>query len=55
VEETEEEYIRIEEIPERIKKLKKMMLEAAKKLEFERAAELRDKIKKLQEMELVLR
>lgn len=50
-----EEYISVEEIPEKIKKLKKQMLEAAKKLEFERAAELRDKIKKLQEMELAVR
>lgn len=53
--ETELEYIKIEEIPKQIEKLRKEMLEWAKKLEFEKAAELRDKIKKLQEMELALR
>ncbi len=53
--ESEEEYIPVEEIPKRIQKLKKQMLDAAKKMEFERAAELRDKIKKLQELELVLK
>ncbi len=54
-EERGEEYIPVEEIPRRIQKLKKQMLDAAKKMEFELAAELRDKIKKLQEMELALR
>lgn len=53
--EGEEEYIPVEKIPEMIARLRKEMLESAKRLEFERAAELRDKIKKLQEMELVLR
>jgi len=53
--ETETEYIPVERIPETIKKLKKQMLAAAKKLEFEKAAELRERIKKLQEMELTAR
>lgn len=53
--ESELEYIKIEEIPKQIEKLRKEMLEWAKKLEFEKAAELRDKIKQLQEMELALR
>lgn len=53
--ESEEKYIPVKEIPKTIEKLKKQMIESAKKLEFEKAAELRDKIKKLQEMELVLR
>lgn len=50
-----EKEIPFENLPEYINKLKKEMLEAAKKLEFERAAEIRDRIKKLQEMELLLR
>lgn len=55
VAETREEYISADEIPKRVKKLRKEMLDAAKKLEFERAADLRDQIKKLEEMELRLR
>ncbi len=35
-----------------IEELKKEMKEAAKKLEFERAAEIRDRIKRLRELEL---
>jgi excinuclease ABC subunit B len=54
-EESGEEYVPVEDIPKKIEKLRKQMLEEAKKLNFERAAELRDKIKKLQELELVLR
>ena len=53
--EAREEYLPADEIPKRVKKLRKEMLDAAKKLEFERAAELRDQIKKLEEMELRLR
>ncbi|ADI86005.1 excinuclease ABC subunit UvrB [Geobacter sulfurreducens] len=55
VAETREEYISADEIPKRVKKLRKEMLDAAKKLEFERAADLREQIKKLEEMELRLR
>jgi excinuclease ABC subunit B len=43
------------DIPKTIKKLRKEMLGAAKKLDFEKAAELRDRVKKLEEMELALR
>jgi excinuclease ABC subunit B len=35
-----------------VQNLTKEMKEAAKKLEFERAAEVRDKIKRLRELEL---
>jgi excinuclease ABC subunit B len=50
-----EEYARVKDIPKEVKKLRKEMLAAAKKLEFEKAVELRDRIKKLEEMELALR
>jgi excinuclease ABC subunit B len=43
------------DIPKTIKKLRKEMMGAAKKLDFEKAAELRDRVKKLEEMELALR
>ncbi|MEE9613531.1 MAG: excinuclease ABC subunit UvrB [Thermodesulfobacteriota bacterium] len=49
-----EEYIAPHEIPGRIKKLRKEMGAAAKRLEFERAAELRDKIGVLEKMEVEL-
>lgn len=52
--EAEEEYIPVKDIPAMIQKLKREMKEAAKRLEFERAAELRDKIHHLEEMELKL-
>ncbi len=39
----------IDEIRENLEKLKAEMLEAAKDLQFERAAQLRDKIKELEE------
>jgi excinuclease ABC subunit B len=51
--ETPEEYgVAPKDIPKLVKKLRKEMLAAAKKLDFERAAELRDKVRKLEEMEL---
>ncbi|MDD2336303.1 MAG: excinuclease ABC subunit UvrB [Geobacteraceae bacterium] len=50
-----EEYVPLEKIPGMLKKLRKEMLEAAKELAFERAAELRDRIRKLQELELAVR
>jgi excinuclease ABC subunit B len=45
----------LEEIPRRIEALRREMREAARELEFERAATLRDEIQRLQEVELVLR
>jgi excinuclease ABC subunit B len=42
------------DLPMAIKKLKKEMKEAAKELDFERAAKLRDEIRKLEEKELEL-
>ena len=54
--ETPEEYgVAPKDIPKLVKKLRKEMLAAAKKLDFERAAELRDKVRKLEEMELYVR
>jgi excinuclease ABC subunit B len=50
-----EDYVPVDKIPGMVKKLRKEMLAAAKKLEFERAAELRDRIRKLEDMELALR
>jgi excinuclease ABC subunit B len=50
-----EDYVPVDKIPGMVKKLRKEMLAAAKKLEFERAAELRDRIRKLEDMELTLR
>jgi len=56
VAETPEEYgVTPKEIPKLVKRLRKEMLNAAKGLEFEKAAEIRDRIKKLEEMELALR
>ncbi len=49
---SEEEYLSVKEIPKRIETLTREMKEAARRLEFEYAAQLRDKIKRLQEMEL---
>lgn len=45
-------YIAKDKIPQRVKKLRKEMVVAAKEMEFERAAELRDEIKKLETLEL---
>jgi excinuclease ABC subunit B len=50
-----EEYVPVEKIPKLVKKLRKEMLDAAKKLDFEKAAEIRDRVKKLEDMELKLR
>ena len=55
MQEAEGEYISINEIPKKVKKLKKEMISAAKELDFERATELRDEIKKLEELELSVR
>jgi excinuclease ABC subunit B len=45
-------YISRKEVPKLIKKLHKEMVNAAKKLEFERAAEIRDRINRLEKTEL---
>jgi excinuclease ABC subunit B len=50
--EAEEEYVPPDELPGMIKRLEKQMAEAAKKLDYERAAVLRDRIKELKEMHL---
>jgi excinuclease ABC subunit B len=55
VAETAEEYVALKDIPKQVKKLRKEMLEHAKQLDFEKAAELRDRIKRLEELELKLR
>ena len=44
----EEEFIPAHELPDRITELRQQMMEAAEKLDYERAADLRDKIKKLE-------
>ncbi len=55
VSDAKEEYVSVKEIPGMIEKLTKEMKEAARRLEFERAAELRDRIQRLEEMELRIR
>jgi len=56
VEETpEERYRSIDEIEKEIKGLEKSMREAAKALEFERAAQIRDRIKGLRSREFGLK
>jgi len=52
VAEPEAPYIAKKQVPKLIKKLRKEMVDAAKKLEFERAAELRDQIVRLEQTEL---
>jgi excinuclease ABC subunit B len=52
--EEEAEYISTVDIPRLIEHLEKEMRAAAKKQEFERAAELRDRIKKLREQEMAV-
>jgi len=52
VSEDKEEYLSLSNIQERIQKLKAEMIEAAKNLEFEKAAELRDRVFELEELEL---
>jgi excinuclease ABC subunit B len=53
--EGEEKVIPLEEIPKTIERLRRQMLAAAKRLEFERAAEIRDRITKLEKHSLGLR
>jgi excinuclease ABC subunit B len=53
--ESTEEYLPVEKIPAMVKKLRKEMLAAARKLDFETAAGLRDRIRKLEDLELALR
>ena len=50
--EPEVPYIAKKQVPKLIKKLRREMIEAAKNLEFERAAELRDRIIHLEQTEL---
>ncbi len=49
---TEEEAIDPQKIPKEIEKLRRQMFSAAKKLDFELAAELRDRIKRIEESSL---
>lgn len=49
-EELVESNLEIKDLPKVIKKLETQMLDAAKDLEFERAAQLRDQLKKLREV-----
>jgi excinuclease ABC subunit B len=51
----EGDEIPVNKIPSEIKRLKKLMLKAAKDLDFEKAAELRDRIVRLSERELQYR
>jgi len=44
----DEEFIPAHELPDRITDLRRQMMEAAEKLDYEHAAELRDRIKKLE-------
>ncbi len=44
----DEEFIPAHELPDRITALRRQMMDAAEKLDYERAAELRDQIKKLE-------
>jgi excinuclease ABC subunit B len=53
-EEEAEQYLAPHEIPGRIKELRKEMKDAAKALDFERAAELRDSIKALEAREVMM-
>ncbi len=53
--EPEEEYISAETLEARLAELERGMKEAAKRLDFERAAELRDRIKALKKKDLTLR
>jgi len=54
VKEDELEYIPTHELPGILRALRNEMSDAAKRLEFEKAAELRDRIKKLEEMEIMI-
>jgi excinuclease ABC subunit B len=53
--EEQEGYLPPKEIAKTIKKLRKEMLDAAKNLDFEKAAQLRDRVRRLEGMELQLR
>ncbi len=56
IEETpEERYRTLDDIEKEIKSLEKSMREAAKALEFERAAQIRDRIKNLRAAEFGLK
>ena len=48
-------YRSVDDIDAEVKSLEKQMREAAKSLEFEKAAELRDRVKKLRAREFGLR
>jgi excinuclease ABC subunit B len=50
--EREEDYIPPQELPRVIKSLEREMKEAAKRLEFEKAAELRDRLRELRELDI---
>jgi excinuclease ABC subunit B len=52
--EEEAEYLSIVEIPKLVERLEKDMRAAAKKQDFERAAQIRDRIKKLREQEMAV-
>ena len=54
-EEPAERYRSLDEIEAEVKALEKRMREAAKALEFEKAAELRDQIRKLRAREFGLK
>ena len=54
-EKAEDTYRTIDEIDREVKQLEKLMREAAKSLEFERAAQLRDRIKSLRSREFGLK
>ncbi len=53
--EPEEEYISAETLEARLAELEQAMKEAARRLDFERAAELRDRLKALKKKDLTLR
>ncbi|MEE8300425.1 MAG: UvrB/UvrC motif-containing protein, partial [Desulfatiglandales bacterium] len=55
VSEPEEEYIPLDSLPRAIRSLKKEMLRAARRLDFEEAARLRDRIVHLEDRELAYR
>jgi len=52
VSEPEDEYISLGNLPKMIKSIKKEMLNAARKLDFEEAARLRDRLFVLEKKEL---
>ncbi len=55
VSEPEEEYVAVDNMPKVIKSLKKEMLSASRRLDFEEAARLRDRITYLEKRELIHR